>query len=171
MDRYLGGQDKADIIVLQEVRVQQQILLDLCNVRGYSTKVSLDLVSGLGVAVIWRKEIPLVEYQVIQEGRIQYLDLGFGPIVNVYGPAGKLSQKERRTFFGETLFARLSSLSVFWLLGDFNCILSRLDTAGNWKDKYCPVLKDLVRDLVNNTVGWFHWKSRRLLTQIIAIHT
>ena len=111
MDRYLGGQEKADIIVLQEVKVQEQILLDLCKARGYLTKVSLDLASGLGVAVVWREEIPLIEYQIIREGRIQFLDLGFGPIVNVYGPAGKLSQRDRREFFGETLFARLSSLS------------------------------------------------------------
>lgn len=144
MDKYLAGQEKADMIVLQEVKVQEQILVDLCEARGYLAKVSIDLVSGLGVAVIWRKGFPLLSYQIIEEGRIQLLDLGFGPIVNVYGPAGKLSQQARRKFFGETLFSRLSSLSVFWLLGDFNYILSRLDTAGNYKDKFCPVLHDLV---------------------------
>ena len=78
MDSYLGGEDKADIIVLQEVRVQEQILLDLCKVRGYLAKVSLDQMSGLGVATIWRNTLPVVDYQTIQEGRIQYLDLGFG---------------------------------------------------------------------------------------------
>ena len=147
MDRYLGGEEKADVIVLQEVRVQEQILLDLCKVRGYLAKVSLDHISGFGVAVVWRKTLPLVDYQTIQEGRIQFLDLGFGPIINVYGPAGKLNKRERRTFFGETLFARLASLSVFWVIGDFNCVLSRLDTAGNWKDKYCPVLDDIVKGM------------------------
>ena len=96
MDRYLCGQDKADVILLQEVKAQQQILIDICIARGYCAKVSCDNVSGLGIAIIWRKEIPLVDYEIIQEGRIQLLDLGFGPIVNVYGPAGKLSQKDRR---------------------------------------------------------------------------
>ena len=147
MDRYLMGNDKADIIVLQEVRTQEQIMIDLCEARGYFAKVSLDLISNLGVAVIWRKDFQLQNYQAVEEGRIQILDLGFGPIVNVYGPAGKLSQQQRRTFFGEHLFSRLTGFSTFWLLGDFNCVTSQLDTTGNFKDKYCPVLDDLVKTM------------------------
>ena len=144
MDRYLVGQDRADILVLQEVKSQEQVMIDLCEARGFSAKVSLDLVSGLGVAVIWRKEFPLISYKTIREGRIQILDLGFGQIVNVYGSAGKLSQQERRKFYGEELFSNLIGFSTFWVIGDFNCVLSPLDTAGNFKDKHCPVLEDLV---------------------------
>ena len=144
MDKYLMGQDKADVLVLQEVKAQQQVMVDLCQARGYETKVSLDLISGLGVAVVWRREFELINYQPVEDGRIQILDLGFGPIINVYGPAGKLSQKERRRFFGELLFSKLTGFSTFWLLGDFNCVLYPQDTAGNFRDKYCPVLEDLV---------------------------
>ena len=146
-DRYLVGENKADVIVLQEVRAQEQVLIDLCRSRGYCTKVSLDLISGIGVAVIWRDVLTLLDYQTVEEGRIQMLDLGFGPVINVYGPAGKLSQKARRRFFGESLFSKLSGLSTFWLLGDFNCVLSELDTSGNFKDKHCPVLQDLVSSM------------------------
>ena len=144
MDKYLAGQNKADIIVLQEVKAQEQVMLDLCKGRGYNSKVSLDLVSGLGVAIIWRQEFSVFSYQAVEEGRIQILDLGFGPIINVYGPAGKLSMQARRRFFGESLFSKLAGFSTFWLLGDFNCVISQLDTSGNFKDKFCPVLKDLV---------------------------
>ena len=77
-----------NVIVLQEVRVQEQILIDLCEGRGYHAKVSLDLVSGLGVAMIWRQAFSLQSYHILEEGRIQMLDLGFGQIINVYGPAG-----------------------------------------------------------------------------------
>ena len=140
MDKYLAGQEKADVIVLQEVKAQEQVMMDLCRARGYLAKVSLDIVSGLGVAVVWRQEFSVVSYQAVEEGRIQILDLGFGPVINVYGPAGKLSQKDRRRFFGENLFSKLTGLSTFWLLGDFNCVLSQLDTAGNFKDKHWSII-------------------------------
>ena len=45
------------------------------------------------------------------------------------------------------MFSKLAGLSTFWVLGDFNCVLSELDTTGNFKDKHCPVLKDLVSSM------------------------
>lgn len=147
IDRYLRGLDSGDVLAVQEVKVREEVWVDLLESRGYVGRVSLDPVSGLGVALAWRREFELKRYHVIEEGKAQLLDLGFGAIVNIYGPAGKGRAKARRVFFGETVFHCLARERQVWMLGDFNCITGRLDSSGNWKDKYCPVLKDLVGTL------------------------
>ena len=147
IDRYLSGQQgRVDVVVVQEVRVQEQALQDLVRGWGYKVRVSLDPVSGLGVGVIWREDLQLSRVWVVEEGRILFLDLGGLVLFNVYGPSGKSRAQVRRGFYGQTLFRALSSCRGrnCVVLGDFNCVLQELDASANWKDRHCPVLGDLV---------------------------
>ena len=147
MDRYLTGrQGRVDVMAVQEVRVQQQVLEDLVKGWGYRARVSLDPVSGLGVGFLWREDLEVKRVWVVEQGRILFVDFGGVAFFNVYGPSGKSRAAVRREFYGQTLFGALASckgLNV-WLVGDYNCVLQEMDASGNWKDRFCPVLGDLV---------------------------
>ena len=81
------------------------------------------------------------------ECRAQIAKLGSYHLINLYAPSGSNHKTDRRNFFGQDVFRLirgLNSTSSPILGGDFNCVLSPLDTEKNFCDKTCPALKDLV---------------------------
>lgn len=79
----------------------------------------------------------------------QLAKLGKYNLINLYAPSGSNNKQARRYLFGQDLFHLIRGLSSspYPLLGgDFNCVLSPIDTERNFIDKKCPALKDLVDD-------------------------
>lgn len=139
--------DDTDIVFIQETSHTTNELTNLVQRIGYSAFTSLDG-DKPGVGLIYKTSIQVDEIHVWQPGRLLFVRIGAISYVNVYAYSGNNNKHERNIMFSETLFRNLSTKSLLpVLVGDFNCILSNLDTTDNFNQKYCQALKDLVQTL------------------------
>ena len=141
--------ENPDIVLLQELTVTSGQLKLFVAKFGYSAEANTDLldITKLGTGLIWKTELPVSEVTSVLECRAQLAKLGPYHLLNLYAPSGGNHRTERRNFFGQDIFRLIRGVnnSVSPLLaGDFNCVLSPLDTERNFADKTCPALKDLV---------------------------
>ena len=141
--------ENPDIILLQEITVTSGQLKLFVAKYGYSAEANTDLldITKLGTGIIWKTELPVSEVASVLECRAQLAKLGPYHLLNLYAPSGGNHKAERRNFFGQDIFRLIrgvNSTSSPLLGGDFNCVLSPLDTEINFADKTCPALKDLV---------------------------
>ena len=137
---------KPDLIFLQEVTVSSETLAEFVRKYGYTAVSNIDIRDDktLGTAVVWRLGVPVQTVNEIELCRIQEVIVGTQPFLNIYAPAGKNYQGGRRQFFGQNVFRAIGNRNNVILAGDFNCILKEIDTEGNFQDKKCLVLMDLV---------------------------
>ena len=134
--------------MLQEVTLSSEQLNLIVARFGYKAETNVDIVNpaALGTGFVWKTGLPVSEVYNVVECRSQVLKLGNCNFANIYAPSGSQNRQSRRTFFGEDIFRIIRGIgkSIPILGGDFNCVLSPLDTESNFNDKKCPALKDLV---------------------------
>ena len=148
----LGGmlafvkQYKPHLVAIQEIVQTGEELSLLTRRYGYTAFVSLPSDGNPGISWIYRDNIPVKNIHVLQPGRLILLEIDGGPsFVNVYAPSGSQGRAARRIFFGDTILRNLSSMKHLpYLIGDFNCVISRQDTIDNFNNKNCPALSDLI---------------------------
>ena len=141
--------ENPDIVFLQEITLTSGQLKLFVAKYGYSAEANTDLmdITKLGTGILWKSELPVTEVISVVECRAQLAKLGKYNLVNLYAPSGSNNKQGRRDLFGQDLFHLIRGLSSspYPLLGgDFNCVLSPLDTEKNFSEKKCPALKDLV---------------------------
>ena len=141
--------ENPDIVLLQEITVTSGQLKLFVAKFGYSAEANTDLldITKLGTGIIWKSELPVSEVSSVVECRAQLAKLGPYHLLNLYAPSGSNHKAERRNFYGQDIFRLIRGVNTTsspLLGGDFNCVLSPLDTERNFADKSCPALKDLV---------------------------
>ena len=141
--------ENPDIVFLQEITVTSGQLKLYVAKYGYNAEANTDLldITRLGTGMVWRHDVPLSDVTSVVECRAQFSKLGSYSLMNLYAPSGTNNKTSRRLFFGEDIFRLIrstSSASYPIIAGDFNCVLSSLDTENNFEQKKCPVLKDLI---------------------------
>ena len=139
--------ENPDIVLLQEITVTSGQLKLMVAKFGYCAEANTDLldITSLGTGLIWKSNIPVTDVTSVIECRGQLAKLGVYSLINIYAPSGSNNKQARRDFFGQEIFRLIrSSTSNPIIGGDFNCVLSALDTEQNFSDKKCPALTDLV---------------------------
>ena len=125
--------ENPDIVLLQEITVTTGQLQLFVAKLGYSAQANTDIldITRLGTGIIWKSELPLSEVTSVVDCRAQLAKLGPYHILNVYAPSGSNNRTARRKFFGQDIFrlVRGTNTSTYPLIiGDFNSVLSPLDT-------------------------------------------
>ena len=141
--------ENPDIVFLQEITLTSGQLKLYVAKLGYSAEANIDLmdITKLGTGIIWKSELPISEVTSVIECRGQLAKLGQYNLLNLYAPSGGNNKSARRNFFGQDVFHLLRGLGSSpypMMAGDFNCVLSAMDTERNFADKKCPALQDLV---------------------------
>ena len=141
--------ENPNIVFLQEITVTSGQLKLYVAKYGYNAEANTDLLDiiRLGTGMVWRHDVPLSEVTSVVECRAQFSKLGSYSLMNLDAPSGTSNKTSRRLFFGEDIFRLIrstSSASYPIIAGDFNCVLSSLDTENNFEQKKCPVLKELI---------------------------
>ena len=136
---------KPHLVFLQELILSQETFSPLVARFGFDVAVSKEQDVKNGIAILWRRELPVGPVCNIELGRIQTIQVMGQTFVNIYGPSGNIVGFARRKLFGETLVGCLSPLVNYILLGDFNCIVARQDTEGHYDNKKCKTLEDLIQ--------------------------
>ena len=147
----LGGlrpfleQFKPELVFLQELSMDGEQLNSKIQGLGYKCNVSLSLDTGVGVGVVYSDTVRVLEIHALSPGRLLHVRLESISFFNLYAPSGNGGRQERARFFGETVFRNLAACRVLpVLIGDFNCVLNRIDTMENFNLKKCAPLQDLI---------------------------
>ena len=138
-----------DIICLQELPLSQENLTSKFKNYGYNGKVSLFMNGSPGVGILFKERFKLIQSFIFQPGRLISVHLeNLPPIMCIYAPSGNGGEVvlERRKFYAETLLNALNSNKATqpYLMGDFNCVLNRIDTADNFSRKKCDELSTIL---------------------------
>ena len=141
--------ENPDIVLLQEITVTTGQLQLFVAKFGYSAEANTDLldITRLGTGIIWKSELPISEITSVVDCRAQLAKLGPYHLLNLYAPSGSNNRTARRDFFGQDIFRLIRGVNTSeypLLAGDFNCVLSPMDTERNFGDKNCAALKDLL---------------------------
>ena len=102
-----------------------------------------------GVGMVWKKDLPITQVTSLEPRRMQSAFIGPYPVINVYPPSGTDNAPARRDFFGNQLFRSIRGLGKQLPIigGDFNCVLSRVDTeGGHFGNKKSNELQEIVRE-------------------------
>ena len=139
-------QYRPHIVALQEISLSSENLSSLVQRYGYKAFVSR-IDSRPGVGFVYHQSLGVLDILPLEPGRLLQLKVDeFLTFINIYAPSGSQGRAARRTMFTETLLRNLKPRhSQPILLGDFNCVLDRKDTLGNFENKNCPALSELVR--------------------------
>ena len=123
---FLRAQD-LDIILLQEV-----VTPDCLEMPGY--KVYSNVGANLrGTAIMIRGNIQTHHIEKIPSGRAMAVTCYGFRIINIYAPSGTAKKADREYFYNVELPGLLSTQTIPLLLGgDFNCVLSPLDSTGTY---------------------------------------
>ena len=126
LTEFIRAQD-LDIILLQEV-----VTPDSLEMPGYTvySNVGANL---RGTAIMIRRNIPTYHIEKIPSGRAMAVTCYGYRIINIYAPSGTAKKAEREYFYNVDLPGLLSTQTMPLLLGgDFNCVLSPLDSTGTY---------------------------------------
>ena len=128
--------ENPDIVFLQEITVTSGQLKSYVAKFGYNAEANTDLldITRLGTGMVWRHDVPVSEVTSVVECRAQLAKLGSYSLINLYAHSGSNHKTSRRDFFGQDIFRLIrgtTSVSYPLLGGDFNCVLSPLDTQRN----------------------------------------
>ena len=144
---------KLDIILLQEVRINDDQIDILVGKHGFKGKVNInpEEPSLPGTAIVWRSCLPVREISTIVTCRAQCAFIGAYAFLNIYAPSGSDKKYERGSFFAKEIFRTLALHdNSSWILGgDFNCVLKPIDVENGtgFQQKKCVQLDDLVKAL------------------------
>ena len=126
-----------DILLVQEVT--NMIKQDLF---GYETHYNIGT-SKRGMAIVAREGIKLENIIRLPSGRAIGARFRDTWIINIYAPSGTEKRHEREHFYSTELAYLLTTEPQFIVMGgDFNCVLKRDDTTGNFS--YSRALDALV---------------------------
>ena len=145
-------QEKPDIVLLQELKMTSEQLQTYIQDKGFWGKSNID-VSDLdkpGTGIVWKSGVPIVDVSSLEPCRLMRACLGPVALFNVYAPSGNNQAQARRIFYSQVLFEALRGIEnkPFIIGGDFNCVVSPLDTeGGDYNRKRSHELLALVRDL------------------------
>ena len=137
-----------DILFLQEVPHTSSELCDIVSHAShvpYFAHTSLADGNKPGVGVIHKQSLHVSDVHALEPGRILEVKVANQVFINIYAPAGSAQKSERRQLFNETLLRNLQHRHVPPVIcGDFNCVIDPIDTQGNFANKKCDPLKQLV---------------------------
>jgi exonuclease III len=106
---------------------------DTLNFRGYEIYHNVGT-KLRGTAILVRQAIPVTNIQKLPSGRAISVESSGLKFINVYAPAGSARRKERETFFNTELPASLYTAPSQTIIGgDFNCVLSHVDSTGHFQ--------------------------------------
>ena len=148
----LGGllhflqQERPHVVGLQEVHLNCDELSDIVGRYNYNAFVSKSVDNRPGIAFLCAKSLTVNDHHILEPGRMSSLCVEDDiVIINLYAPSGSQGRAERRNFFAETLFRNVSTFNFRpIIIGDFNCVLNRIDTLGYFQNKNCPALSDFI---------------------------
>ena len=146
---------KPHLVFLQEVACRTVDLENFVAPMGYSAFCNVESEGGraLGTAVVWGLGLGVDAVNVASPNRILEVVCGRLTFLNVYAPAGKSFEGQRRAFFGQDLLRAIRGAGRAILVGDWNAIVDDRDTEANAANKRSQVLLELVRDL-DYVDGW-----------------
>ena len=141
--------ERPTVVLLQEVLQDSEELELLVTRHGYKAFSSLSVDSNPGVGFIYLLNLPVRDIHILEPGRLVSMEMEgdeFPPIFNLYAPSGSGARDSRRNFYGETILRNLRlRTNLPLIMGDFNCVISRIDTTENFNIKKCDALSELVR--------------------------
>jgi exonuclease III len=126
-----------DILLVQEVTkmIQQDLF-------GYEIHYNIGT-SKRGTAIVTREGIRLENIIRLPSGRAIGARFRDTWIINIYAPSGPAKRHEREHFYSTDLAYLLTTEPQCIVMGgDFNCVLKRVDTTGNFN--YSRALDALV---------------------------
>ena len=140
--------DKPEILFLQEVTNSTNELLTRVSSFGYSAECNVDSLHPTrpGTAIVWKETLKISEVNCIIERRAQIIKVGGESFVNVYAPSGSSNRREREEFFSE-LYLHLHNIGggkLPVLAGDFNSVITEVDTTRHFSSKLSKVFRQLV---------------------------
>ena len=123
---YIRAHD-LDIILLQEIMTPGS--LDAPGYTVYSN-VGSDM---RGTAIMARRNLQITNIERIPSGRAMAITCYGIRIINIYAPSGTARKADRERFYNEELPMLLSTHTEPMLVGgDFNCVLSPIDSTGTY---------------------------------------
>ena len=145
-------QEKPDIVLLQELKMTSEQLQTYLQAKGFWGKSNIDEsdLDKPGTGIIWKFGVPIEDVSSLEPCRLQRACLGTVALFNVYAPSGNNQAQARRLFYSQVLFEALRGIDSkpFIIGGDFNCVVSPLDTeGGDYNRKRSHELLALVRDM------------------------
>ena len=140
--------DKPDLLFLQEITNPTSELLAKVTDLGYSAECNVDSLHPTrpGTAIVWKETIKINEVNCFIERRAQIIKVGGESFVNVYAPSGSSNRREREEFFSE-LYLHLHNIGggkLPVLAGDFNSVITEVDTTRHFSSKLSKVFRQLV---------------------------
>jgi exonuclease III len=136
LEDYLRQQD-IDIVLLQEVTHTK--IISFCKYNAY-VKVSTE---NRGTAILAKEGLSLTDITRLPSGRGIAVCYEGIRIINIYAPSGLKKRRKREAFYNTEVPNLLRSTPAEILLaGDFNCVLSHVDSTG--QGKYSRTLEKLV---------------------------
>ena len=133
------------VIFLQEVAMAADLLQAAAQRLGFESHVSpspQDFSRRL-VLLYRAAEVPAITD--FTPGFAQLVTFSSVSFLHVHAPSGAHNSAARDNFFRVDVADAIAALpSPPLLIGDFNCVLRLADTAGNFRNKRCPPLADLV---------------------------
>ena len=143
---HLLANEKPDVLFCQENMLKSVDLLAKVSNFGYKCEANVNILNPLkpGTAVVWRENLPTPQINNLVERHLQSFSLGACTFLNIYAPSGSSKRRDGENLFSLDLFQFLvSSTSLPWLVGDWNCLTEELQTTANFKDKFSKTLKDI----------------------------
>ena len=133
------------LIFLQEVALSAERLEQLSQRLGFTAHLSPSPQdSNRRLVALHRTATPPIIVDVLP-GFAQLLSFPTASFLHIHAPSGAHLSAERDDFFRRDVAAAVASLPTPpIIIGDFNCVLRPLDTAGVFRNKRCPPLADLV---------------------------
>jgi hypothetical protein len=139
------------LIFLQEANLADDRLLAAAGRLGYTAHISPPAPGTDRRLVLFHNTTPIPTVSDITPGYAQLVSLPSVSFLHIHAPSGSNLIAERNAFFRRdvttaavvaTATASLPSPPI--LLGDFNCVLSPIDTLSPFPGKDCPSLSALV---------------------------
>lgn len=101
---------------------------------------------GKGTGILVRTNIEYSNVIMHTNGRIISCVIDGVNFINVYAHSGSKYKKERELLFADEILIHLGEFRENIVLGDFNCIIDKMDSSGSVKN-ICNGLKSLVSEL------------------------
>jgi exonuclease III len=133
-------QKDIDIMCLTEISATDITIPNFCYIKNF------DPITKVGVALLYRYDIPISEVHKHPSGRILRCNINGYVLIVVYSPSGNDNKHKRTMFFHNELAFELQSCHrhEIILLGDMNSTIDETDSTA--QTSYCKALDDVTKE-------------------------